>query len=381
MKSLFYLSRSIIPSRNANSVHVMKMCDEFSKLGYEVTLAARYDRSQRVEMVREQYGCVEAFSIMNPLPRLFNNMPVRIALYLYSLFSFLKVYYTKPTVVFGRDVIPLLLLALFDRKRNVVIELHKPVAELHPSPIIKWCIDTLYQKRRNIKFVVISEALKQLILSEKVIEANDIKVFHDGATLPEKEQLKAVELRGRHSFNIGYTGHLYQGRGIEVILGLAARNPDVGFHLVGGTDSDIERWKLESSTIRNVYFYGHQPNYLVSSYLDSFDALLAPYQKVVTVSGGRGNTAEYMSPLKIFEYMAAKKPIICSNLPVLGEVLNGENAILVDNSSIEEWHIGLSKLIEDSDYAKKIASCAYKDLVNNYTWSIRANGIHDFIVL
>lgn len=376
MKSFFYLSRSIIPSKNANSVHVMKMCDEFSKLGYDVTLVARYDRDMPLDIVREQYDCNEAFSIRNPLPTLFTKLPVRLALFLYSLCSALSVFSAKPELVFGRDIIPLLLVALFDKKRNVVIELHKPIGELHP--VIKWSIDTLYRKNRSIKFVVISEALKRLILSEGVIDGSDIQVFHDGATLSEKNQLKTVELRGDHDFNVGYTGHLYNGRGVEIILGLANKNPNVGFHLVGGTDSDIQRWKQESNTA-NVYFYGHQPNSLVSSYLDSFDALLAPYQKVVNVSGGGGNTVEYMSPLKIFEYMAARKPIICSKLPVLGEVLNSSNALLVNESSVEEWHRGLNTLMHDHDYANAIALCAYKDLLDNYTWSIRASGIRDFV--
>lgn len=34
--------------------------------------------------------------------------------------------------------------------------------------------------------------------------------------------------------NIGYTGHLYQGRGIDIILKIAERYLDINFHIVGG---------------------------------------------------------------------------------------------------------------------------------------------------
>ena len=40
-------------------------------------------------------------------------------------------------------------------------------------------------------------------------------------------------------------------------------------------------------------------------------------------------TSKWMSPLKLFEYMQAKKPIITSDLPAINEILtNDEDAIL-----------------------------------------------------
>lgn len=350
----------------------MKMCDEFSKLGYEVTLVARYDKKVPIKIALEHYACHETFTIKNPLPRIFNKFPARLRLFLYSLCSAISVFSEKPELVFGRDIIPLLLVALFDKQRNIVIELHKPIAEL--NPVLKWSVDTLYKKRKKVKFIVISNALKQLILSEGVIESDDVRVFHDGASLSKKSQFKKVDLRGGYSFNAGYTGHLYNGRGVEVILKLAAKNPDVGFHLIGGTDSDIQRWKQESRTM-NVYFYGHIPNAFVSGYLDSFDVLLAPYQKVVNVAGGGGNTVEYMSPLKIFEYMSASKPIVCSDLPVLKEVLNTGNSVLVEFDDIEQWHSALNNLRTDKLWSGRISDKAYSDLAEYYTWLKRAEGI------
>jgi len=40
---------------------------------------------------------------------------------------------------------------------------------------------------------------------------------------------------------------------------------------------------------------------------NSCGVLLAPYQKEVAVGGGSGNTVDFMSPLKVFEYMSNKK--------------------------------------------------------------------------
>ena len=37
---ILYISNSIIPSRTANSIHVMKMCQAFADNGHEVVLLA-----------------------------------------------------------------------------------------------------------------------------------------------------------------------------------------------------------------------------------------------------------------------------------------------------------------------------------------------------
>ena len=65
-----------------------------------------------------------------------------------------------------------------------------------------------------------------------------------------------------------------------------------------------------------------------------------PYTSKVTVSGDVGDMSKYTSPLKIFDYMKLGKLIICSNLPVLREVLvNKKNCILIDDFTNEQQWI------------------------------------------
>ena len=47
---ILYISKSTIPSRTANSVHVMKMCQAFSDIGHDVVLLAPI---KKVYMKRE----------------------------------------------------------------------------------------------------------------------------------------------------------------------------------------------------------------------------------------------------------------------------------------------------------------------------------------
>ena len=69
------------------------------------------------------------------------------------------------------------------------------------------------------------------------------------------------------------------------------------------------------------------------------DVLLMPYTKEATFSGNYGNIINFMSPMKMFDYLASGKLIISSDIPVLREILKHQyNAILIKNhENIFEW--------------------------------------------
>ena len=82
-----------------------------------------------------------------------------------------------------------------------------------------------------------------------------------------------------------------------------------------------------------------------------------------------------MSPLKIFEYMASQRPMICSDLPVLREVLNEDNAVLAPPDSADAWVEALKRLRDSRESGDKIASRAFADFEEHYTWDIRAKRV------
>lgn len=64
---IFYLAESIIPSRAANSIHVMQMCAAMSDLGNQITLVVPKFTNNQVERevtnVFKFYGVPETFKI------------------------------------------------------------------------------------------------------------------------------------------------------------------------------------------------------------------------------------------------------------------------------------------------------------------------------
>ena len=67
---ILYISKSIIPSRTANSINVIKMCQAFADNGHEVILIApniknKYEKG--IENIYEFYGVRENFYIKKNL--------------------------------------------------------------------------------------------------------------------------------------------------------------------------------------------------------------------------------------------------------------------------------------------------------------------------
>ena len=69
------------------------------------------------------------------------------------------------------------------------------------------------------------------------------------------------------------------------------------------------------------------------------DILLMPYTKKATFSGNYGNIINFMSPMKMFDYLGAGKLIISSIIKVLREILTDNyNSILIkDYLNVLEW--------------------------------------------
>jgi len=364
---ILYISKSIIPSRSANSIHVMKMCQAFSDNGHEVVLLAPSIKNlyeKEVSNVFKFYGIKKNFHIK----KLWHpDIKGGAIFYLIHIFFFL-ILNSKFNLVYGRFLHGCYLAALM--KKDVIFETHEILFKKEKHKLI--IFDKLVENKFFKKLVVISKALKKIYIKKGYLSDKLIQVAHDGADEVKNFNSKIKLLGSKKNLKIGYVGHLYKGRGIELIIECAKYMDDLSFHIVGGLDEDIKFWKsyIKNFNLKNIFFYGFVSPSKTLRYRNSFDIVLAPYSKKVSIEG-LGDTSKYMSPIKIFEYMSHKKPIIASDIPVIKEVLNKNNSLLVDCDNIKLWIRAIKKL-KNAKKRYKFSTQALIDF-KNFTWKNRAN--------
>ena len=222
----------------------------------------------------------------------------------------------------------------------------------------------------NLKFIESSYIEKKILISESLnkifnFKKNEYLVLHDGVDIKNFEKFKNIT----NIKEVCYVGSFYKGRGIDLILHLASKFPNLNFHLYGQSKEEI-RPNLKNVKIHNFVDYCNVPYILSNS-----DVLLMPYSKNVSVRSKTLNTADYCSPLKMFDYLAAGKIIMSSKLGGICEILkHKENSIIVEEFKHEMWELELSNLLKDVYDIKKIQKNAFST-ANEYTWVKRANKI------
>lgn len=372
---LIYYSNAVIPSSSANSVHIMKMCQAFSTLGVNVKLIAVSCDTHTVDDVHSYYGLKNYFNIMRlPLYK------IRGAGILYGFRAARYIFKEKPDIAYGRSI-PV---AFFLSKMNCIdfsLELHQPIESIQGKIYFRSIIKSKHLKR----LIVISETLKKYYESEWGISSETLVVAHDGADIVESVYSNGRLRASREGqVNIGYIGSLHKGKGMEMIAQLVPLFPYCDFHIVGGNDEEVRKWKTTLVNERNIFFYGHIPHGDTITYSNEFDLALAPYMtEVFGVGEGRkgrgknGNLAQWMSPLKIFEYMSMGKVIITSDLPSIREIIiDGKNGFLCRPDDVISWKNKIDACISDLQSMKRtVGTFAKTEFEKQYTWNKRAESI------
>lgn len=380
LDSLIYFSYGNLPSKMAHTIQVAKMGQALSQQINRFELVTGGDVKSTLRGMdpefQQWYGLHRKFKLVRlpvhlkatyPFP---HNYPRKHHHQRYLNLATLYAYFKSPSLIYTRS--PNLVERFLRLGIPVLWEKHEPIHENSSSR-------AFFTDRNFVGFITISSGLANEYINlgldpEKVLVAHSGVDFNN--FLPYQSKLDA-----RHQLSlpegrkiIVYSGHLYEYKGIPTILEMARILPEYLFILVGGWEEDINKVEQERQrlNLQNVRLIGHVPQAELASYLYAADALLLPTSQSWELSEGT-------SPLKLFEYMVSKRPIVASALPNIKTVLRDkENAILVEPDNPNAFANAVTSLFENNSLANAITERAYQE-VKGFTWERRTEQILQFV--
>jgi glycosyltransferase involved in cell wall biosynthesis len=174
-----------------------------------------------------------------------------------------------------------------------------------------------------------------------------------------------------------YIGSLHHWKGVDVLLQAMQYLPEVFLKIVGGDEESLERYRPYAEGLGlgdRVRFEGFVCPGRRFEYFRHADVFVLPLRPMHIAS-------YFTSPLKLFEYMAAGKPIVASDLPAIREILTPDvNGILVAPNDAQALAAGIRRVLDEPILGLRLAAQATLD-VRSYTWDERAERIRHFIRL
>jgi glycosyltransferase involved in cell wall biosynthesis len=366
--NIVYVAPIRLPTERAHGYATMKLCEEFARAGHEVTLIVPskwapalkekdpfkfYDIEQNFKLTRigstDLLGAKEgrgSIAFWIDMLSFVMGMKMRAGIIL-----------ANADVVYLRDF----RLVPFLPKEKLMLEVHDI-----PPQVARFV--TAVKTARKV--VTISHGLKNKIA--ELTGRDDVLVAPDAVDLAKFEQAPS-QAQARQLLNLPfnkkivlYAGHFYDWKGADVFAAAAASMPNVYSVLVGGVEPDYERLLEQYKHLANIEIISFQHPSRMPLYLAAADVLVLPNKSTSEIS------SRYTSPLKLFEYMAAGKPIVASDLPSIREILDESTAILVKPDDSEALANGIKKALTP-DF-QKLAQVA-KEKVKSYTWPSRAHNI------
>jgi glycosyltransferase involved in cell wall biosynthesis len=362
------ITNSRIPSLTANSIQAMKVCQALMQLGHEIRLFAPHEtEAVSPDALMAHYGLrltpgIEWLPSLKPLKRLD-----------FILHAQSAAQRSKADLVY--TWLPQSAVLALWRGHPVLLEMHADVAGLMGT----WWLRQFWKVRGIKRITVTTHALRMALERSTKLQFPDeaVLILPNGVDLERYENLPTPP-EARHQLNlkegltVGFTGHIYPGRGADLLSELARQMPEINFLWVGGTPDLVGFWRnqLSETGILNVTLTGFVENSRLPMYQAAADVLLMPYSRTIEASSGQ-DIGEVINPMKMFEYMAAGRVIVTADLPVIREVLNEKNSVFCPPGDAGAWKSAINSLLKDESRRNALAREARKD-VEGYTWKARA---------
>ena len=374
---MFLIFHGRFPGEKAAAVFAAKNAEAFADTGMAVTFLAPRRIGRAEKTPAEFYGIKNNFKVVYvpTIDLFFLPFLKRLAFIIsYALFSkmvllYLLLHAQKDDVVYSNEALPLLFASF--RFPNTCYE-------IHDFPRGTRFYRMLFPR---VRLAIVTNRWKQKHIAE-LFSLPEAKLLCEPNAVDIESFSKAdseVSLRRSYGipeavFLVGYAGSLRtmgMEKGIETLLrAMKMLGGDFKALIIGGSKSDVNYYTKMSIGMgieKSLVFTGWVKHSSVPQYLRTCNVLVAPFPKT-------DHYNFYMSPMKIFEYMAIGVPIVASDLNSIREIVDNDSAFLVEPENAEALAHGISQAVAASSESKKRSGRAL-EMVRGHSWHKRAERI------
>lgn len=403
---IVYTANVRVPSEKAHPYQILQMCEAFAGVGVDVRLF-HADRKNPPELRTDDvcgfYGlernfqrCIipnlDVFPFGEQLPaRLrapWQHLAALLQTMTYNLALALRMTLEdwSRNNIYSRDPLTLVMLAAMGPRhaRRLYLEAHAFPATRVGLALRRWLVIRLGG------VIVITDHLKTRY-EELGTPADRLLVARDGyraarfAIEGDQAAWRARLGWPQDAFIVGYLGRFQtmgMAKGLTELADAAAKlhkdahAPPIRLALIGGPDEIVDhlRARLAERGMppETILYPGQVPHDEAPGYLRAMDVCTLPFPWTE-------HFAYYASPMKLFEYMAAAKPIVAADLPSHAEVIRHEqNGLLTPPGDAAALADALRRLRDDAALRGRLAQQAAID-ARAYTWEARAHSIVEFL--
>lgn len=378
--NISFIVNARLPTEKAHGLAIIKTAETLVREGARLKLVVpRRSNSLSPGAIFSHYGIMPVFEIVQ-LPTIdfmqTGWVPTRIAFFLqsFSFYVFALLWYlarARDTIIYTRDY-SLIHFAWFSKSLFY---------ECHHLPKHKELFMRLHVK--NVSVVTISQGLYDEYVSQG-FTPDRLLVAPSGATratfdisLPKAEACQLLSLP-KDKYLIVYTGKFTtfsQDKGLECMIAAMSLLPkNFVFVAVGGEvweQKRLEKIINEAGVGDQVLLRGSTDQSTLAKYQKAADVLVLPFPAT-------GHFLSYMSPIKLFEYLFAERPILASNIPSLTSVLSESEALFIEAGNAKAWAETIEKIAYDESLSDRLSQAAYKK-APEFTWDKRGERLFSFV--
>lgn len=173
-----------------------------------------------------------------------------------------------------------------------------------------------------------------------------------------------------------YLGSLHPWKGVETLVqALPLVSGGAQLHIVGGTPARIEELRIlaRSCGVENrVVFHGPVAPGKRFDYMHRADICLLPL--TATGIGSR-----HTSPIKLFEYMAAGRPIVVADVPATRAIVTPNvHALIAEVGNPGAFAEAINTLLANPALRARLGAAA-RQRAHDFTWDSRGRKIAEFL--